>query len=452
MRKIIAIARRYTYSTFTDVPLLAIMILTPLIISTIMALAFRDVSSGNAPISNIPVAIVNLDKGVNVQGNTVNNGDILMNILMSSVAEDIQTTDEDVCAPLIIADDNTDRQMSITELIRATRLADPASARAGVDDGSYAVAVIIPENFSQSITYTGPNSPFTPVQIEVYGDVNRSISVGVVRSIVEAINNSILAGNITFATFYDTLIKQNWTSALITSATGVFNEPLACAFNPSIANLRIDMQSASGEPPPPFNPLVILGSALAGFFALITASNSATNILEERRNGTLQRMMVSPTARITVLLGLLTGTFLVVLLQLVLLFVALNVINALLQGQFSSIWGTNWIAIISLLLATTLSVAGVGIFIASLSKTVEQASIYGTIVSIFMGVLGGAFFDIRVLPDILTRFSVVRWSTEGFTNLSQGRTDILLNIGWLLIIGMILFSLGAAIFARRQDI
>ncbi len=455
MGKIIAIARRYVYTTFTDVSLLIIMILTPLTISTIIALAFRDVSSGNAPLRNIPVAVVNLDQGVTVQGNTINHGDFLMNILIppTNEANTSSTTDNEICAPLIITTNTSNQpQANIAKLISATRLADPTLARAGVEDGSYAAAIIIPENFSQNITYTGPNFTFTPVQIEVYGDANRSISAGVVRSIVESVNNSILAGNITFATFYDTLIAQRWNDLLLLSQTGVFNAPLACAFNPSIANLRVDLQSIEGEAPPPFNALAILGSAMASFFALFTASGAATNILEERRNGTLQRMFISPTPRFTVLLGLLTGTLMVVLVQLVLLFVALNIINAILQGQFSFIWGTNWLAIIGLVLATALSVSGVGILIAALSKTAEQSSIYGSLVSMFMGVVGGAFFDVSLLPDILTRFSVVRWSTEGFTRLSQGNSDILLNVGWLLIIGAVLFTLGMVIFTRRQDV
>jgi len=72
-----------------------------------------------------------------------------------------------------------------------------------------------------------------------------------------------------------------------------------------------------------------------------------------------------------------------------------------------------------------------------------------------MGVLGGAFFDVSTLPETfqpITRLSVIRWSSEGFTRLSQGNSDIFLNIVWLLILGAILFTLGMVIFNRRQDV
>lgn len=464
MSKILAIARRYIYTTFKDRNLLLIMFVTPLMISTIIALAFSGVSSGSSPISNIPVAVVNLDKGADVMGSVVNNGDILMNILIPPTTDSDSTSEstrdsntvtttpsDETCTPLVTPTAST-QQGNLGNLISAVRIADEDLARAGVEDGSYAVAVIIPENFSQSITYTGPTFAFTPVQIEIYGDGSRSISAGIVRSIVEGVNNSILAGNITFATFYQTVLATNPALALNAQA---FNTALACAFNPSVANLSVNTQSITGETTQQFNALVSIGASLAGFFALFTGSGAATNILEERRNGTLQRMMVSPTPRTNILLGMLAGTFSVVLLQLVFLFIALTLINSLLQGEFTLIWGTNWVAIIAMLLVTSLSVSGVGIFIASLSKTAEQSSIYGSIVSTFMGVLGGAFFNVDSLPEAIqpiTRLSIVRWSTEGFTRLSVGNTDILLNLLWLLILGGVLFVAGTVIFTRRQDI
>lgn len=456
MSKMIAIARRYIYTTFKDTNLLLIMFAAPLMISTIIALAFSGVSGGASPINNIPVAVVNLDEGVDVMGSVVNNGNILMNILIQPTTDSTNTTDtattpNETCAPLMTSS-TTAQQGDLGNLISGVRIADADLARAGVEDGSYAVAVIIPKNFSQSITYAGPTSTFNPVQIEIYGDGNRSISAGIVRSIVEGVNNSILAGNITFATFYQTLLATNPILALNQEA---FNNALACAFNPSVANLSVETQSISGETTQSFNPLVAIGASLAGFFALFTGSGAATNILDERRNGTLQRMMVSPTPRTTILLGMLMGTFAVVLLQLAFLFIALTVINSLLQGEFTLIWGTNWIAIIAMLLVTSLSVSGVGIFIASLSKTSEQSNTYGSIISMFMGVLGGAFFSVDALPETIqpiTRLSIVRWSTEGFTRLSVGNTDILLNLLWLLILGGVLFVAGTVIFARRQDI
>lgn len=460
MKKIWVIARRDVYSTIKDRNLLIIMFITPIILSTIIAAAFSGVTGGGSPIENIPVAIVNQDRGTEAGGGRVNNGDMLMNILMSnptSMATAFSDGENmvDVCAPLVVARETTAQSGSISTLIKASRLTDPALARAGVDDGTYAAAVIIPANFSESITYTGPNASFKPVQIEIYGDSNRSISAGIVRSIVEAVTNNLLTGNITFATFFDTLISNNWTGSLMLSASGVFNAPLACAFNTNISNLSINFQSPTGTAPPAFNPLVSLGASIAGFFALFTASASAAGILEERRNGTLLRMLVSPTPRITIILGKLLGTFIMVLVQLAFLFVALTLVNTVFEGEFRLIWGDNMLAIIALLLATSLAVSGVGIIVVSLAKNIDQANIFSSIIAMFMGVLGGAFFSVDQLPETLqpiTRLSVIRWSTEAFTRLSQGNSDIMLNLVWLLGLGGVMFLFGLILFNRRQDV
>src|SRR5262245_12754093 len=136
-RKVLTIAWRNLYVTYTDRNLILIMIATPLALATIIGLAFSGfISGGNdVPIRNIPVAVVNLDQGVTANGTTVNNGQILVDLLMPP--PDAATSDT-----------------ALTDLTNAVRLDDPDAARAGVDDGTYAAAIIIPSDFSQKVTYT----------------------------------------------------------------------------------------------------------------------------------------------------------------------------------------------------------------------------------------------------------------------------------------------------------
>ncbi|MBZ0295394.1 MAG: ABC transporter permease, partial [Anaerolineae bacterium] len=157
--------------------------------------------------------------------------------------------------------------------------------------------------------------------------------------------------------------------------------------------------------------------------------------------------------RAVILGGKALGVLVMVLLQLLFLFVALSVISGLLYGIFA-IWGTNLPAIALMLVFTALAAAGVGILIAAIAKTTEQASIVGSILAMFMGVLGGAFFPIDAIPVLqpFTRLSVVRWGSEGFNKLSQGNSDILVNLVFLALIGTALFLSGFVIFNRRQDI
>jgi ABC-2 type transport system permease protein len=165
-------------------------------------------------------------------------------------------------------------------------------------------------------------------------------------------------------------------------------------------------------------------------------------------------MIISPTSRGLILFGKLVSVVVIVLIQLLFLFVGFTVIGSLLEGRFQSIWGDNLLLIAVLMVATTLATAGVGMITAAVGKTPEQANIIGSIVSMLMGILGGAFFTVNVLGDLefITRISVVRWGSEGFSKLAAGQTDILSNIFFLALLGAVFFGISLLIFNRRKDV
>ncbi len=67
MNKILAIMGKELYTVFSDRTVILIMFITPIILSTIMGLAFGGFGgSASAPFQDIPIAIVNLDEGFNL--------------------------------------------------------------------------------------------------------------------------------------------------------------------------------------------------------------------------------------------------------------------------------------------------------------------------------------------------------------------------------------------------
>jgi ABC-type multidrug transport system permease subunit len=87
-------------------------------------------------------------------------------------------------------------------------------------------------------------------------------------------------------------------------------------------------------------------------------------------------------------------------------------------------------------------------------RTPEQANIIGGIVSILMGILGGAFFAVSALGGLewVTRLSVVRWGSEGFAKLAEGNTDVALNVLFLTLLGALFFTASLWLFNRRKDV
>lgn len=460
MRKVWAIAQKDIYGTFTSPGLLAIMFAAPLALATIISLAFGGTGSGSVGISDVPVAIVNLDSGDPDSG--FNGGSIFVSAFVPP-AEDAAVTAQDTgsgCPADDSASTDSAAGVSLFDLTNAVELTDPDEARAGVDAGTYTAAIIIPADYSRSVVYSQNKREIAPVPIEVYGTAGRPITAGIIRSITESIANQIVVGYVSIAATIETtlasapsaLIGGMQATALGSSAAA--QTAFACAFSPAYNTITIDQQTISQGGGTGFNLLVSFGSAQAVFFALFTASSAASTILEEKRNGTLQRIIVSPTSRITFMLGKLIGTYAQVLLQIAFLLIGFTVIGSLLEGRLNLLWGDDWVMLVLLVLTTALGAAGVGMIAAAVGRTPEQGQIIGSIIALFMGVMGGAFFNLAALGgfEIVTRLSIVRWGSEAFARLAAGNSDVLLNIVVLALLGAAFFGLSLYAFYRRQDI
>ena len=498
--KIWAIAWKELYRTLTDRNLLLIMFATPLALSTIIGLAFGGLGSDTPTIAAIPVAVVNLDQGLDIgslirdtppisstqamtravlsNSFSFNVGSVIENILLSQPITaggviSSATTNVDLSAlkcHLLPADDNgtTDFQGSLDNLLTTTKLADPAAARLGVEQGTYTVAVIIPADYTQRFlpTFTARDNrqrEATASAIEVYGNSGRALSAGVVRSIVERVVNQFLRLTLTLEASIDTLLdtvdltRINTTTlpttlaTLTTVNTDTF-AVLGCLFQPGINPIRLEQQ--------PLNQLqagnrfaiilVAIGSAQAVFFALFTGVFGILSIYEERKQGTLQRMLVSPTAGSTILVGKLVGNLVVVLVQLLILLLALTTVASLILGAPTFIWGSNLPALIGVLLALALCVSGIGVLLVGLARTPEQVQVFAPMVNMALAVLGGTFgFSV---PAALGRLSLIYWGVDAFQKLAANESGVGLNLLVLMAQGLIFFLVGSWLFRRRLNL
>ncbi len=441
MRKILAITWKDLYTTFTDRNLILIMIVTPLALSTIIGSAFSGFIGGggnDVPIRDIPLAVVNLDQPVEVNGQSFNYGQTFVDLLIPS---------------------NPDDSTSLLQLTDASLFSKADAAQSSVNSGEKSVAIVIPADFTRSLTYGQDNPDIHVSPIEVYSNPSAPVSAGIVRSIVENITNIFLTGNATVEATIEALIARAQADPAfgvqfgLASASGSFQPDFALAFQPDSAPITIEQQTVRGTAQT-FNPLVFFGSSQALFFMTFTAIQGANSMLEERRDWTLQRLIASPTPRITILLGKLLGTWVTCIFQVVLLFIFLTLIGSLIAGEPQLIWGSNLLAVLAVIVATSLAMCGIGAVVAALARTPEQVNVVGGIVAIALGLFGGAFFYVQAIPQIapLSRLTPNYWGTEAFATLAAGQTDIGLNLIVLAGIGAVLFLVGLAIFNRRLSV
>jgi len=462
MYQILTIALRDLYSTFTDRNLIIIMIATPLLLSTIIGLAFGG--GGSAQVMNI--AIVNMDEGIIQQDNALNLGEQIVSVFQNIGGD--TDANEQALAPSpcpINSDDETataNQFGTLTLNINVTELDNAEDARQAVNRGDYLAVIIIPDNFSDMTTvqptldlgslFQNDASEPQQAELELYANSSDTLSAGIIKSILDGVVNRMMAGNIVVQSTMETLIANPSRLIDLQSSSQETFDVFACAFDGTLTSITLDQKPLDKvQESALFVQIVVsIGSAQATFFALFTATQSILSIYEEKKQGTFDRLTVAPIPRWYLLAGKLAGTFITVVFQLVILMIGLITVASVVQGELTLIWGTNIVHLVIVILGLALSVSGVGVLVAGLAKDAQQAQIFSPIVNILLAFMGGAF-GIQV-PDGIRQFSLIFWGSDAFDKLSTGNTDIAINVIILTILGAITFTIGTWLFSRRIEI
>ena len=477
MYKILTIAWKEIYLTFTNRNLLIIMILSPIAVATIVGLAFGGSGANDIAIQDIPVAIVNHDEGNDFGANY---GDIFVSLMVPEAeGGSLSTVGEGLPVCELLESEGSDQETSnalhdltdsaVFDLAAANALIESGTleapvqdsteenfiarvAKLAVENGNYVAAIIIPPDFTERIAYIPVVHPSIEESgITVYANSGSPISSSIINSIASSITQRIAAGNITMAAAFGELQSRYGAAALSSFAPEDFSSAFACAFDPGTDLVRLQTESVQGGDANDSTTIILVavGSAQAMFFAMFTAQFGVLSMHEERREWTLQRLVVSPTPRSHILAGKLLGVFVTVIFQIVVLIVALTLVGSIIQRELTLIWGSDILSLALLVLAVALGVAGFGMLLAGIVRTAEQGQVVGPIANMVQGVLGGAFGFF--LPTAIAVVSLVHWGRTAFQSLSQGDSSIGLNLLVLAVLGVIMYVIGVIIFNRRFD-
>ena len=138
-------------------------------------------------------------------------------------------------------------------------------------------------------------------------------------------------------------------------------------------------------------------------------------LLEERENGTLNRLLAAPAWRGSVVLGKAMTSFAIGVISMA----TVIVITTLALGAD---WGDP-VALAILVLAGIIAALGLMMMVAGFAKTAEQASNLQAIAGFMLAMLGGAFFPISGAGGILETLSKITphaWFLRGLGDLAGG--------------------------------
>jgi len=268
--------------------------------------------------------------------------------------------------------------------------------------------------------------------------------VGVIKTILEGFISQVEVGRVGGQVAVTQLISQGLIepqdAATIGAELGARQADAATG-----AAIRLTGTATGGEPVG-FDPLAYMAPGMALMFLMFTATNGGRTLLTERAQGTLPRLLISPTSSTQVLGGKTTGIYLTGVTQMLILITA----SALL---FQLRWGAPF-AVLVLILAAVAGAVGWGMLITALARTPGQVSTIGSAVTLIFGILGGSFTNTGNLPEwfqTLSKITPNAWGLEGFTILALGGglADILVPVAALLIMGATLFTAAALLLNRR---
>jgi ABC-2 type transport system permease protein len=413
LKKLFLIGLKDLKLVFRDRAALTFMLLAPFLLTIGMGFVTGRFSGGSSGLSDIPVIIVNLD-----------------NQQLGDALAEVFSSDE------------------LADLMEPTAASDPEAARRQIDDDQAAAAVIIPKGFTQSIipanntvdqNYIEPE----PIKIEVYTNPSRPTSAGVVKAIVDEFLSRVEEGH----TSGMTSILQLAAGGFITSANAeTESRALFQNMNETESTAITLKTNTQGAEAVEFDILAYMAPGMALLFLMYTVSYGGRSILQERSQGTLPRLMISPTSNAQVLGGKVLGIFLMGVAQVGILILASTIF-------FRVQWGDP-LGVLALILATALGATGWGMLITALARTPAQVASVGSALMLIFGILGGSFINLEQMPPSLRTISQITpnaWGLDGFTTLALGGTISNLRepITALLIMSVVLFSIAVVLFNRQ---
>ncbi len=271
-------------------------------------------------------------------------------------------------------------------LIKVRREPTLATGRNAVNRNAVAATFVLPAGFSSAIERG------EPARLQVLGSVDSTIGTQVAQSVAQSYADRIDTIRLATAAARPKPINAVQAAALA---------PIAVA-DVSTKNRQLDAGT-------------FYGAGMAVFFLFFTVQFGISSLFDERRDGTLQRMLAAPIRRSAILTGKLITS-------LVLGFVSMAVLAVATSFLLSAHWG-NALGVAILIVAGVLAATAVMTLVATFAHNSEQAQSWQAMVALVFGMLGGTFFPVAQAGGLLAALSLATpqaWFLRGLDDLTGG--------------------------------
>jgi ABC-2 type transport system permease protein len=321
---------------------------------------------------------------------------------------------------------------------------DEETARAMAASGEAVAGIVIPKGFSDDVL-GGVDTTLT-----MYKDP-RSTSVIAAQQVLTGRAERVAANALTSKCIQQALAGASAGGAAYSApSSDLFRyaddmwEPQPPVFLRTLSVSRTKVR-ASTEQPMGFSQYS-LGFTL--MFMLFMAMGSAGGFLDEREQGTLARLLTTPTTKVQLVLGKVAGIYATVIFQ-------ASVMIVFGVALFHVPWGDDPLGVAMIISSFGLAATGLGVMISSLARTRGQVSALTAVGATAMSMLGGAYWPLDIVSPVMRTialFTPVGWAMTGLTNVvvrSQGAAQAVMPA--LALLGMAALFLGIGVSRLRLE-
>ena len=181
------------------------------------------------------------------------------------------------------------------------------------------------------------------------------------------------------------------------------------------------------------------------FLLFTTVQIGSISLIKEQEAGTMRRLVTAPISSVEIIGGKVASTFVRGFVQLTVLMYFGNVV-------FDLDLGSDTLALLVLIAAITLASTGLGLMVAVLVKTAEQADSVSLLLVLIMSAVGGSWWPLFIEPQFMqdmAHFTITAWAMEGFYDLlyfDLGLAGILKEVGMLVLMMILFFGIAISRF------
>jgi ABC-2 type transport system permease protein len=305
-------------------------------------------------------------------------------------------------------------------LIRLASAPTAAQARRLVGRGTAQAAIVIPPGFSHTVQGGGT------ADLQVIGNADQPVAASVAQSLATSFTQDLNGVRLSVAT-----VLHAGSHLSAREAEGLAGQAARMGSPVSVE----DVSAARKE----LDAKTYVAAGMAVFFLFFTVQFGVASLLDERKDGTLARLLAAPVTRASILGGKVLTSFLLGVISMTVLIVA--------AGLFlGAHWG-NPAGVAILVLAGVTAATAVMVLVATLAKTSEQAGTWQTIIALVLGMLGGSFFPVSQAGGFFAKASLVTphaWFLRGLGDLSGGAgpAAVLPAAGAILIFAAVVGGIG----------